>query len=1333
MNGHNHSRPASRDDFDIAVICALPLETNAILCSLDEYWSDAHHQYGKTAEDENSYAFGRLGRHAVVVATLPNMGKVRSARTSSKLKSSFRFIKLALLVGICGAVPYCKDKTEIILGDVIISESLVEFDFGREREDGFERRRDTMFEAPRPREEVASLLNHLRTQFKLSELQDGLARHLEKLMSAPAINTSYPVVSQDRLFEASYTHKHRYGCDTCSAPDSTCAAAYTASCEELGCDDSMLLRRKRLTTNSSPHERPTQYIHFGTIGTADTVMRSSKRRDALAEKEGIIAFEMEGAGVWSEFNCLIIKGVCDYADSHKNKDWQRYAAAVAASAAKEVLWQFVPPDKPSPPEVSETRTNTSRRSSVSSRTLSGLPSFYAVDETLPKTIFDEVLNEFKNRFSDGDQAERFRTTDVLSLKRGLAKTQRDQQKNKELRNLRRLETFIEKFEQFGRVLDTILEEPEHMNFVWGPVKALLMIARGHSDLLDALLSAYERIGDELPNLGDNYEIFKYHVGLQRILARLFVDITDFHKHALMLYSGRALKAIFKPLWQDFEPTFQGILNRMRAHKRFIEDKSRAIYIEPTQYELDAQQVREHLHQLEEDARKLQLEEAEQRQTRYLEVVDWIAGAETEEKHNDIRRDLKSYPGSGSWILSNDKAKYWLSPDLDQSVSSILWIHGRPGTGKTYLASVMIEECQKDEEAVTCYFYCDESAELKTSAIAVLRGLLLQLIDQHRELVPYCRSKMKNSRISTLTDLSVANTLIETFCERIPRMYMIIDGLDECDNGRKDLLETIKNLINKSDRYSPGKLRVLLLSRWMPEIKNAVPEAAILPLGPKENKADIEQYCKLKSREFQKFEFPEEELNEVLEKICIRADGMFLFARLVMSNLARQPNRRNFHNEISDKTLPTELHDAYTRIMKRLEGELKEKFAYTKLLLGWLVCSKRPLKWTEIKLAFSIDMSTSAIRNDLDMGLKLRDDAHELCGSLVQVLKGNRVELVHSTAKEFIRKSGIDLGAAECDLTVRCLRYLTLDIFRSNTRESDLHRYAKRGDLAWQDYAVSAWSLHIRTLVEREHEFLDGEIMSVDNSNPISQIDAITQELERFVHFYADSFCEFDAENATHSVNQPPNTDCAFFHPYPFYEHLVRIWTHICTAQRGDLESRNKVSIAQLRTSLTRNRTLLETLSQDTTFSKKFPDLYDAYPFRCPKLTCFYFQEGFRSEDLRKSHVNHHEMPFQCRVETCHKSVFGFKSNNELNTHMKRYHPEEIDLGESFTNLARPEVNRTRWECRDCHKFFVRKNILEDHTRSHKGEKPFCCGECGKGFARRSDMKRHEKIHEKRRG
>jgi hypothetical protein len=180
--------------------------------------------------------------------------------------------------------------------------------------------------------------------------------------------------------------------------------------------------------------------------------------------------------------------------------------------------------------------------------------------------------------------------------------------------------------------------------------------------------------------------------------------------------------------------------------------------------------------------------------------------------------------------------------------------------------------------VTYYFYCKEQKTkgekvgIKNSAIAILRGILLQLVFQHSELVPYCHSRFKSSLSPTLSDLSTANALIETFCARIPRLYMIIDGLDECEDGRKDLLETFKNLIKRGANYAPEKLRVLFLSQPLPGIKNALPEAAILTLQPEHTKADIQKYCRTRTRELLKFEFSNEDLNYIVQRICTKADG-----------------------------------------------------------------------------------------------------------------------------------------------------------------------------------------------------------------------------------------------------------------------------------------------------------------------------------------------------------------------------------------------------------------------------------------------------------------------------
>ena len=326
-----------------------------------------------------------------------------------------------------------------------------------------------------------------------------------------------------------------------------------------------------------------------------------------------------------------------------------------------------------------------------------------------------------------------------------------------------------------------------------------------------------------------------------------------------------------------------------------------------------------------------------------------------------------------------------------------------------------------------------------------------------------------------------------------------------------------------------------------------------------------------------------------------------------------------------------------------------------------------------------------------------------------------------------QQSEINLSAAECDLTFRCLRYLTLDFFRRDISDQKLQEHIFRGDLGFQDYAVSQWYMHMQTFVEAKEAFLEGHTMSVPTAERSStdQATLVFRELHNFVKFYETSL-------SVQGMTVPAGlaAGCAFFQSYPFYGLLTSIWNHICMSQRGDFQARNKVSLDLLEETLQRNRCQMERFGSDHRLD--FSAVYDEYPFRCPKVLCFYFHEGFKSGSFRDNHVNHHDLPFHCSVENCSSHMSGFRSNNELRKHMERYHPEDSDLEESFEVLNRAPVARTRWHCEPCDLYFVRKNILEDHKRSHRGEKPFCCSECGRGFARKSDMKRHEQIHEKRR-
>lgn len=129
---------------------------------------------------------------------------------------------------------------------------------------------------------------------------------------------SRPDSAQDLLFNAKYMHKEEGG---------TCA----------GCDKKQLVHR-----SDRPKDKP--IIHYGNIASGSGVIRDALKRDQLGKDLGAVCFEMETAGLMDESQCLVIRGICDYSDSHKNKEWQRYAAAVAAAYAKELLGQVPRPN-----------------------------------------------------------------------------------------------------------------------------------------------------------------------------------------------------------------------------------------------------------------------------------------------------------------------------------------------------------------------------------------------------------------------------------------------------------------------------------------------------------------------------------------------------------------------------------------------------------------------------------------------------------------------------------------------------------------------------------------------------------------------------------------------------------------------------------------------------------------------------------------------------------------------------------------------------------------------------------------------------------------------------
>ena len=295
---------------------------------LEKDWVTDGARYGKAYRDKNTYTTGVIAGHNIVLAYMPSTGSNKAAAVVNQLQMSFTGVEIIFVVGVCGAAPiHPVTGEEVVQGDCIISRTIIQYDFGRSGPGGFERKSDLeSFVGTSPM--IQGLLAKWSTRKNRQQLTNRLTQHLDILTKNNTL-IQYPGIERDLLFHPSYIHTHRSTsetCDDCSEALGLC----NKNCDTLGCDTESLITRTR-TFGIKPR------IHFGRFGSANIVLKSGLYRDTLSKKDQIVGFEMEASGVWEAMPTIVIKSVSNYADSHKNKVWQEYAAASAAAGLKAVL------------------------------------------------------------------------------------------------------------------------------------------------------------------------------------------------------------------------------------------------------------------------------------------------------------------------------------------------------------------------------------------------------------------------------------------------------------------------------------------------------------------------------------------------------------------------------------------------------------------------------------------------------------------------------------------------------------------------------------------------------------------------------------------------------------------------------------------------------------------------------------------------------------------------------------------------------------------------------------------------------------------------------------
>jgi nucleoside phosphorylase len=279
----------------------LYIELAAACAMVDE----VHPDIPTPEHDSNNHTLGSIQQHNVVIVCLPaaGYGNINAASVMTNLVRTFTCIRVGLMVGIGGGAP--NPRNDVRLGDIVVGTRVMLYELAKMVPGGQVQHTDVQ---RAPKKLLTTLLSKVRAEHEanpsriLTILEERFARMPDY---------HHPNLPDD-LYQATYKHENM---------------------DALVCSDCDQTRIVARITRESLDPK----IHYGGIASGDKVVKDGLAREDMARKFDAICFEMEAAGVMSIIPCLPIRDICDYSDSHKNKGWQKFAAAIAAAYARELL------------------------------------------------------------------------------------------------------------------------------------------------------------------------------------------------------------------------------------------------------------------------------------------------------------------------------------------------------------------------------------------------------------------------------------------------------------------------------------------------------------------------------------------------------------------------------------------------------------------------------------------------------------------------------------------------------------------------------------------------------------------------------------------------------------------------------------------------------------------------------------------------------------------------------------------------------------------------------------------------------------------------------------
>ncbi|KAK2605748.1 hypothetical protein N8I77_008563 [Diaporthe amygdali] len=952
-----------------------------------------------------------------------------------------------------------------------------------------------------------------------------------------------------------------------------------------------------------------------------------------------------------------------------------------------------------------------------------MPDCSAMSAQSDLSAFHTALKQFKDGL-DHAEKEAFRLVELDDLLKEINDLQARLVRQRRGKNLARLRPFLEAIDQLGKVVEVFGNSSEFVAFVWGPMKFLLHVSISWSDAFHDLVDMYEKIGESLPQLLQTERLFHEDTAMRRVLALMYKDILEFHRLAMRYFKQPMLKQLFQATWKTYKTRFDLLISNIHDHGMLVQNQATLAQIE--------------------EFRRERLADCQQYEAQRLrEMYTWLRSPNHDQASNaendqyEYARVRKYCPSSGRWVLSKQAFNEWMDPAYPP-IPPLLWINGVPGAGKSVLTSLIVEQVRLLSPAPTLlFFYCKGRDNSRDDFVSIARSFLSELLRCHQDILsPFFYDKFSKSNEAVLSKLQDIEELLRVSLLNCAKVYIVIDGIDECRRDeRKRITSWFRDVVENLEPPNLDRVRCLFVSQDDGVARKDFDGITTLKIKPADVKDDIEQYSLHAAAQIQlKFQLSDDMTADMAFKMREAADGMILVVQLMASNLEHQTTVEEIEDELQDEMLPEQLSHVYDRIMVRLfeRASNREKEA-SRIIFRWLLYAKRPLRWHEIQAAQAINLDEQSVEWERR---RFRVEPKDLCGSLVTLSSDGRVDFVHSTARSYLARSKhIDLSSGELALANLCVDYLNMPGFHQGI--PNLTSLVSGGHYGFMDYAVAHWVRHVEEAALAANEE-----------------DAMVKDLAESLMILLD--IHFMMPTKQLYVSQSNKKRLQVFERLPRFHDLKQavVWTHKELNSFG--ETREPERALDLVCVVNNIRSELEQALNDARNgpaeeAERLEAIYGPKPFKCDRLSCRYFYDGFTTAQQRQQHHDKHKLPFRCVVVGCPRASFGMASSVELEKHLKDTHGhpgngdfpdlDEPSDQESATKpkrrkrpTATPKAKRPRiseWVCYVCSKVFRKKFNLESHMATHTDERQFRCGVCDLAFARASDRNRHEKTHEAR--